>query len=110
MQSIIFFQFYNRIFIRDFGTFSTCIITSFPEVVWVLISMLFVFICLLNAIIFFLRTVLFAHILKYASGALLLMEVNEVYGQDHFKISLFQALNCKLAVNIILMILCMCRE
>ena len=34
--------------------------------------------CLLNAIIFFLRTVLFAHILKYASGALLLMEVNEV--------------------------------
>ena len=66
--------------------------------------------CLLNAIIFFLRTVLFAHILKYASGALLLMEVNEVNGQDHFKISLFQALNCKLAVNIILMILCMCRE
>ena len=110
MQSIIFFQFYNRIFIRDFGTFSTCIITSFPEVVWVLISMLFVFICLLNASIFFLRTVLFAHILKYASGALLLMEVNEVYGQDHFKISLFQALNGKLAVNIILMILCMCHE
>lgn len=74
--------------------------------VLVLISMLFVF----NAIIFFLRKVLVVHILKYASVALLLMEVNEVYGQDHFKISLFQASNCKLAVNVILMILSMCRE
>lgn len=65
---------------------------------------------LLNTIIFFLRKVLFVHILKYALVALLLMEVNKVYVQDHLKISLFQALNCKLAVNIILMIFSMCRE
>ena len=49
--------------------------------------------CLLNAIIFFLRKVLFLHILKYASVALLLMEVNEVYVQDRFKISLSQVFN-----------------